>query len=48
MRWITPAALLAAATILGQESTRTELILAVRDQKERTLKPEEPSMAEQR
>jgi outer membrane protein assembly factor BamA len=49
MRWIITAVLLAAATILaGQEPTRTELILAERDQKERALTPEEPSKTEQR
>ncbi len=49
MRWTINAVLLATATTLaGQEPTRTELILAERDQKERTLKPEEPSKAEQR
>jgi outer membrane protein assembly factor BamA len=41
-------AVLAATTLTGQEPTRTELILAERDQKERDLKAEVPSKVEQR
>jgi outer membrane protein assembly factor BamA len=48
MKWKTAALLAAATTIAAQEPTRTDLILAGRDQKERDLKAEVPSKAEQR